>query len=60
MQGIGSRYLRLVRRYGRDRRGQIALLFALGSIPVLMAASIALDMSNAANLRSKLQAAADA
>jgi Flp pilus assembly protein TadG len=58
MQGIGSRYFRLVGRFARN--SQIALLFALGAIPVLIAASIAQDMSNASNLRSKLQAAADA
>jgi hypothetical protein len=50
----------LIRRFARDRWGQIALLFAIGAMPVLVAASMALDMSNAANLRSKLQAAADA
>jgi hypothetical protein len=60
MQGIGSRYFRLVGRFAGNGQGQIALLFALGAIPVLIAASIALDMSNASNLRSKLQAAADA
>src|SRR4051812_12077121 len=59
MQGIGSRYS-LVRCYARDVQGQVALLFAIGAIPVLIAASIALDMSNSSNLRSKLQAAADA
>jgi Flp pilus assembly protein TadG len=59
MQGIGNGYLRLIRRFARDKWGQIALLFAIGAMPVLVAASMALDMSNAANLRSKLQAAAD-
>jgi Flp pilus assembly protein TadG len=52
--------LKLSKDLIRDKRGQVAILFAMGSVPILLAASIALDMSNASNIKSKLQAAADA
>lgn len=41
------------------KKGQVAVLFALCAAPLLLAASIAVDMSNASNMKSKLQAAAD-
>jgi Flp pilus assembly protein TadG len=50
----------LVRRFGRDSRGNIAVLFALSLIPVLSCIGCAIDYSRATQLRSKLQAAIDA
>jgi Flp pilus assembly protein TadG len=50
----------LVRRFRRDQRGNIAVLFALSLIPVLSCIGCAIDYSRATQLRSKLQAAIDA
>lgn len=50
----------LIGNFRRDQRGNIAVIFALALIPVMTAAGCALDYSRAAQIRSKLQAAADA
>src|SRR6266700_2954485 len=49
----------LARRFGTDRRGNIAVIFALASLPVLSAVGCAVDYSRASQMRSKLLAAAD-
>jgi Flp pilus assembly protein TadG len=51
---------RFWRRFSDDTKGTVAVIFAVASIPILMAAAIALDMSNASNIKSRLQTAADA
>jgi Flp pilus assembly protein TadG len=55
MLGLGH----LIRRFGADRRGNIAVIFVLASIPVVSAVGCAVDYSRANQLRSKLLAAAD-
>ena len=48
------------RTFARDRRGVVAVIFALAAVPILMGAAIALDMSVASEMKSEMQAAADA
>src|SRR6202158_264277 len=50
----------LIGRFRSDQRGNIAVLFMLALLPILSAIGCAIDYSRAAQLRSKLQAAADA
>ncbi|NEW89025.1 pilus assembly protein [Rhodopseudomonas sp. WA056] len=49
-----------IARFHRDRRGNIAVIFALVLIPLISAIGCAVDYSRANALRTKLQAAADA
>jgi Flp pilus assembly protein TadG len=51
---------RWIGRFGRGRRGNMAIIFALTCVPLLTAVGCALDYSRAAQIRSKLQAAIDA
>jgi len=50
---------RVIRRFGSDRRGNIAVIFALACIPLISAVGCAVDYSTATRIRAKLQAAAD-
>lgn len=50
----------LISGFRRDQRGNIAVIFALALIPVMTAVGCAIDYSRAVQIRSKLQAAADA
>jgi Flp pilus assembly protein TadG len=50
----------LIDRFRKDRRGNIAVLFAMALLPVLTAIGCAVDYSLAARMRAKLQGAADA
>lgn len=50
----------LVGRFRSDQRGNIAVIFVIALLPVLSAIGCAIDYSRAAQIRSKLQAAADA
>jgi Flp pilus assembly protein TadG len=52
--------LRLIGHFRSDRRGNIAVIFAIALVPVLSAVGCAIDYSRATQLRSKLLAAADA
>ena len=49
-----------LRRLRSDRRGNVVLTFALALIPIMGAVGAAVDYSRANNIRSQLQAAADA
>jgi Flp pilus assembly protein TadG len=51
---------RLVIRFGRESRGNIAVIFALALLPIMSAVGCTVDYSRATQLRSKLQSAADA
>ncbi|THD68317.1 MAG: pilus assembly protein [Bradyrhizobium sp.] len=51
---------REVGRFRRDKSGNIAVIFTLALLPILSAIGCAVDYSRATQLRSKLQAAADA
>jgi Flp pilus assembly protein TadG len=55
-----SRSAQLVRRFRRDQRGNIAIVFALSLVPVISCIGCAIDYSRATLVRSKLQAAIDA
>ncbi|PJG51285.1 pilus assembly protein TadG [Bradyrhizobium forestalis] len=50
----------ILRRFVHDRRGNIAVIFALACVPLISAIGCAIDYSRATLTRSKLQAAADA
>jgi len=50
----------LVSRFGKDSRGNIAVIFTIAMIPILTAAGCAMDYTMATRMRAKLQAAADA
>ena len=52
--------MRASRRFGRDRRGNMAVIFTLACLPLVSAIGCAVDYSRVTLLRSKLQAAADA
>ena len=48
-----------MRRFSRDRRGNVAMIFALSLIPSLFLTGMALDFSSATQKRVQLNAAAD-
>jgi Flp pilus assembly protein TadG len=50
----------LIGAFGRDRRGNIAVIFAIAALPVVSFVGCAYDYSRAVQIRAKLQAAADA
>jgi Flp pilus assembly protein TadG len=50
----------LIGRFRKDRRGNIAVVFAIALLPILSAIGCAVDYSLATRMRAKLQAAADA
>jgi Flp pilus assembly protein TadG len=50
----------LLRRFGRDRRGNIAVIFAIACVPLLAAVGCAVDYALATRVKAKLQSAADA
>ncbi|QOZ37359.1 TadE/TadG family type IV pilus assembly protein [Bradyrhizobium sp. CCBAU 53421] len=52
--------LRTVSRFRRDRSGNIAMIFGLALLPLLIAVGCAVDYSRANQIRSKLISAADA
>ncbi len=52
--------LRTFHRLIRDRRGNVAVIFAICCVPLITAVGCAVDYSRATQIRSKLQAAADA
>jgi len=60
MDHLMQRISRLVNRFARDRRGNIAVIFALACVPVMSAIGCATDYSRATQLSAKLQSAADA
>jgi Flp pilus assembly protein TadG len=51
---------REIGRFRRDRSGNIAVIFAIAVLPLVSAVGCAIDYNRATQLRSKLQAAADA
>lgn len=52
--------LDLIRSFGRDQRGNMALTFAIVTVPLLTAVGAASDYSMATRMKAKLQSAADA
>src|SRR3954467_10289748 len=53
-------HFNLVDRFLRDRRGNIAVIFALSAVPLLTAVGCAVDYTMATQIKAKLQSAADA
>ncbi len=49
-----------IRRFCRDRRGNIAVIFALSLVPTIFLIGMALDFSSAMQKKTQLNAAADA
>ncbi|MGO9006153.1 MAG: TadE/TadG family type IV pilus assembly protein [Beijerinckiaceae bacterium] len=55
-----SMRLSCLRRFARDRKGNIAMIFALLLLPIVFAIGVGIDYTSAARKRSQLDAAADA
>lgn len=55
-----SRMRTLAARFGRNRRGNVAIICALTAVPLVSAAGCVVDYSMASLVKTKLQAAADA
>ena len=55
-----ARLRTLAARFGRNRRGNVAMITALSAIPLVSAVGCAIDYSYASMIKTKLQAAADA
>src|SRR3954451_20188028 len=53
-------FLSLLNRFAGDRSGNVAVIFAIASVPILTAVGCAVDYSRATQIRAKLQAAIDA
>lgn len=53
------RLVRLIKAYRTHTKGTVAVTFAVAAVPLMIAASIALDMSSASQMKSEMQAAAD-
>ena len=49
----------LISRFRRDKRGNIAVTFAIATVPLITAVGCATDYSMATRMKSKLQSAAD-
>ena len=54
-----GRITALISRFRRDTRGNIAVIFAIATVPMITAVGCATDYSMAARMKSKLQSAAD-
>ena len=50
----------LLARFRRDKSANIAVIFAIATLPILTAVGCAVDYSFAARMKAKLQSAADA
>jgi Flp pilus assembly protein TadG len=50
----------LMNRFRKDQRGNIAVIFAIATIPLISAIGAAIDYSEATRAKAKLQSAADA
>ncbi len=56
---LSSKVSNLVRRFGRARRGNVAVTFALVTIPIIGFVGAAVDFSNANAIRTAMQSALD-
>src|SRR5271166_4951380 len=55
-----SRLTALLSRFRRDKRANVAIIFAFALIPILTAIGCATDYTEATRIKAKMQAAADA
>jgi Flp pilus assembly protein TadG len=53
-------FLSLMNRFRRDQRGNLAVIFAVATVPLISAVGVAIDYSEATRIKAKLQSAADA
>src|SRR5260221_5743566 len=51
--------IRLIGRFHQNRRGNVAIIFAFATIPLVSAIGCAVDLSLATRMQAKLQSAAD-
>jgi Flp pilus assembly protein TadG len=56
---LGLSFLRLIDRFRCDRRGNVAIIFAITCIPLISMVGAAVDYTRALQIRSQLQAALD-
>jgi Flp pilus assembly protein TadG len=56
---MAHRNVRELRRFSRDRRGNIAVIFAIALIPLISFLGMAVDYSQAVRARTQMQAALD-
>ncbi|MDB5572967.1 MAG: hypothetical protein JWR79_124 [Tardiphaga sp.] len=54
-----ARFLELIKRFGRNDRGNIAVIFAIALLPILGFVGVAVDYTRASSARSAMQAALD-
>jgi Flp pilus assembly protein TadG len=57
---VPFRLQQYVSRFCRDRRGNVAIIFAIAAIPLISAIGCAVDYSLATRMKAKMQTAADA
>ena len=57
---FAARLIALLPRFLRDKRANIAVIFAIALVPLLIAIGCAVDYSMATRMKAKLQSAADA
>tara|TARA_Y100000815_G_scaffold161824_1_gene146768 strand:+ start:10329 stop:11786 length:1458 start_codon:yes stop_codon:yes gene_type:complete len=55
-----KRFLKNVQAFGKDRRGNFAIVFVLLSVPLLLAASLSIDVARMFSVHNKLAFAVDA
>jgi Flp pilus assembly protein TadG len=55
----GVNYKRAARLFATDKSGQVAVILAISAIPIMIAASIGLDMASSSQTKSQIQTAAD-
>jgi Flp pilus assembly protein TadG len=53
-------FFRLIDRFRRDKRANVAMIFGIAVVPLISAMGCAVDYSMATRMRAKLQSAADA
>jgi Flp pilus assembly protein TadG len=53
-------FLSLMNRFRKDQRGNLAVIFAVATVPLISAIGVAIDYSEATRIKAKLQSAADA
>src|ERR1700730_3905488 len=53
-------FFRLIGRFRRDKRGNIAVIFAVACVPLISGIGCVFDYPRAVTIRSKLQSAVDA
>ena len=58
--GFAGRLTALARRFRRDSRGNVAVIFTMALLPILAGIGSAIDYSQASRMKAKMQSAADA